>query len=173
MEKAYPDVKKLRRELEKSHKDRYQATLDRDKAILDRDHATLDKYKAILEMDMLKAELKQTRKMQETMVSRDQLKSEFDGLQRRQPEVVRSKDRKARTPIEPLMARSRPESKMEVDEVPNASGRSNLDRVAQEQMSKNLETGTHSVLERSRIEPDETAEVGCGISWPDAQLDWW
>ena len=150
MEKAYPDVNKLRRELEKSQKDRDQATLDRDKTILDRDHATLDKYKAILEMDMMKAELEQTRKVQETTVSRDQLKSEFDGLQRRQPEVGRSKDQKdRRTPIEPLMARSRPESKMEVDEVLRASGRSNLDRVAQEQMSKNLETwtsGTHSVF---------------------------
>ena len=38
------------------------------------------------------------------------------------------------------MARSRTKLKMEVDETPRASGRFNLDRVAQEQMSEYLET---------------------------------
>ena len=38
--------------------------------------------------------------------------------------------------------RSRPDSRMEVDEAPRASGRFTLDSVAQEQMSKDLETWT-------------------------------
>ena len=52
------------------------------------------------------------------------------------------KERKLRTPIEPLMAKSRPESKIEVDEVPRASDRFNFDRLAQEQMNEDLETCT-------------------------------
>ena len=63
-------------------------------------------------------------------------------------------------PIEPLMGRSRPESKIEVDETPRASSSLNLDRLAQEQMSEDLETRnppepTPSLgdLELSRIKP--------------------
>ena len=77
---------------------------------------------------MLKAELKKIQKdsanierdvegrvEKESEGLSDQLKSIFEQLQRRQ-------ERKARTPIEPLTARSRLESKMEVEEVPRASG---------------------------------------------------
>ena len=59
-----------------------------------------------------------------------------------------------------LMTRPRLESKMEVDEVPRASGRFNLNRVAQEQRSEDLETWTPPEptpslrdLELSRIKP--------------------
>ena len=52
-------------------------------------------------------------------------------------------ERKVKTLIEPLMAaRSRPDSKMEVDETPRASGRFNLERIDQEQMSEDLERWT-------------------------------
>ena len=92
---------------------------------------------------MLKAELEQTHSVQEITASCDQLKSKLERLQRRQQQGVESgKQRKTRTPIEPLMARSRLESKMELDEVPRASGRFNLNRVAQEHMSDNLETSS-------------------------------
>ena len=40
------------------------------------------------------------------------------------------------------MTRSRPESRLEVDEAPRSSGRFNLDRVAQEHMNEGLETCT-------------------------------
>ena len=43
---------------------------------------------------------------------------------------------------EPLVTRSRPESKMEVDETPRATGRIYLDRVAQEKINEGLETWT-------------------------------
>ena len=58
---------------------------------------------------------------------------------------------KSNTPIEPLMMRSIPESRMEVDETPRLSGRFNLDRVAQEQLNEDLNTWTplETVLERS------------------------
>ena len=78
--------------------------------------------------------------MQETTANRDQLKSELERLQRRQQQMGSSKDHKARIPIEPLMARSRPESKMETDEAPRAGGRFNLDRIAQEYVNEDLET---------------------------------
>ena len=120
-----------------------------------RDQAAHESDKAVLERDLLKAELAQTRMVQETTANRDQLKSELERLQRRQRQR-----RKARKPIEPLMARSRPDLKMEVDEVPRASFRCNLDRVAQEQMSEDLETWTPPEptlplrdLESGRIRP--------------------
>ena len=52
------------------------------------------------------------------------------------------KERKRKTPIGPLMTRSRPQFRMEVDEAPRSSGRFNLDRVAQEQMNEDLSTWT-------------------------------
>ena len=90
----------------------------------------------------MKAELEQTGKAQETEANRDQLKSELERLQRRQQEMGSGKERKARTPIEPLMARSRPDANIEVDEAARASGHLNLDKVAQEKMSEDLEIRT-------------------------------
>ena len=61
---------------------------ERDQVILDRDQVTLNRDKNILEWDILKAELEQTRKVQENTASRDQ-------------EVGNDTERKARTPINP------------------------------------------------------------------------
>ena len=59
-----------------------------------------------------------------------------------QQEAVKGRDRKAKSPSEPLVTRSRPDLKMEVDEVPRATGRFNFDCVAQEQISEDLVTWT-------------------------------
>ena len=91
---------------------------------------------------MLRAALEQTRRLQENTANCDQLKPELERLQRKQQETGSGKERRLRTPVEPLMTKSRPDSKMEVDEAPRASGRFNLDRVAQEQMSEDLEKWT-------------------------------
>ena len=56
-EEAYPDLNKLKRELEKALRERDQTTLDRDKAATDRDQAELQKDKVILERNLLRAEL--------------------------------------------------------------------------------------------------------------------
>ena len=69
-------------------------------------------------------------------------KSELERLHRRQQEMGSGKERKARITIEPLIARSIPETKMEVDELSRSSGRFYLERVAQEQMNDDLETWT-------------------------------
>ena len=61
-------------------------------------------------------------------------------LQRRPPEVASGKERNEKTATEPLTARSRPESRMELDEAPRSSGCFNLDRVAQEHMKEGLGT---------------------------------
>ena len=47
-----------------------------------------------------------------------------------------------KTSIEPMMTRTRPESKMEKVEAPRSSGCFNLDLVAQEQMNEDLKTWT-------------------------------
>ena len=64
------------------------------------------------------------------------------------------------TPTEPVVTRSRPESKMEVDEAPRSSGSFNLDRVAQEHLNEGLEAWTPPEpapsirnLEANRIRP--------------------
>ena len=134
--------------MEKTQKERFQAILERIQGTRDRDRATFNKDKATLDRDTsineraVEGRVEQTQKVREITSSRDQLKSNFERLQRRQQEVGSGKEGKARKPIEPLMARSILESKMEVDRVPMASGRFNLDRVAQEQTSDDLETWT-------------------------------
>ena len=67
---------------------------------------------------------------------------------------------KTKTTTEPVVTRSRPESRMEVDEAPRSSGRFNLDRVAQENMNEGLETWTPPELvpsvrnlEANRVRP--------------------
>ena len=47
-----------------------------------------------------------------------------------------------KTSIEPMMTRTRPESKMEKVEAPRSSGCFNFDLVAQEQMNEDLKTWT-------------------------------
>ena len=114
----------IKEEWEKTQSERDQTTRDRDPAVQNG------------------ARLEQTRKLQETAATRDQLQSELEQMQRRKQESENSKECKVRMPIRPLMARSRPELKMEVDETPRATGRFNLNRIAQQQMSEDLETWT-------------------------------
>ena len=134
--------------MEKTQKERFQAILERIQGTRDRDQATFNKDKSTLDRDTsineraVEGRVEQTQKVGEITSSRDQLKSNFERLQRRQQEVGSGKEGKARKPIEPLMVRSILESKMEVDRVPMASGRFNIDRVAQEQTSDDLETWT-------------------------------
>ena len=78
--------------------------------------------------------------MQQIAATRDRLKSELDNVHRLQQETTKSEVRKAKMPREALVTRLRPESKMEVNETTTATGRINLDRVPQEQMSEDLET---------------------------------
>ena len=69
-------------------------------------------------------------------------KSELEQMQRLQQETIKSKERKVKAISELLITRSRPDSKVEVDETPRATGRIYLDRVAQEKINKDLETWT-------------------------------
>ena len=80
---------------------------------------------------MIRAEYQQEQKVSENEANCEQLKSELEKIQRRQREFARQKEKGTRT-TEPAAAGSRPESRMEVDEVPKSSGRLNLDRAAQE-----------------------------------------
>ena len=94
------------------------------------------------------------------MANCDQIKAEIERLQRRPQEVASGKERKKKTTTEPLTARSRPESRMGVDEAPRSSARFNLDRVAQEHMNEGMDTWMPSEpvpslrnLESGRIRP--------------------
>ena len=165
-EKSYPDLSSMKRELEmaqtewdRANLDRDQAALDRDQAKLDRDQAILERDKAILDRDLLMAEREQEQRLQENVANCCQIKSELERLQRRQ-QVVASGKEKMKTTTEPVVTRSRPESRMEVDEVTRSSGRFKLDRVAQEHMNEGFEAWTPpepvpSVrnLEANRIRP--------------------
>ena len=88
------------------------------------------------------------------MANCDQIKSESERLQRRQQEIASGKERKIKT------AKSRPESRMKVDEAPRSSDCFNLDRVAQEHMNEGMGTWMPSEpvpslrnLESGRIRP--------------------
>ena len=63
------------------------------------------------------AEREQEQRLQESVANCDQIKSEKERLQRRQ-QVVASDKEKKNTTTEPVVTRSRPESRMEVDEAP-------------------------------------------------------
>ena len=123
-EESYPDLGSMKRELEwdqrernKDILDRDQATLDRDQAKLDHEQAILERDKAILDRDLLMAERVQEQRLQESVANCDQIKSELERLQRRQQAVASGKE-KEKTTTEPAVTGSRPESRMEVDEVP-------------------------------------------------------
>ena len=164
--KSCPDLSSIKRELESAQRERYkvslerdQAVLDRDQAKLDRDQAILERDKAILDRDLLMAEREQEQRLQKSVTNCDKIKSEIERLQRRQQAVASGKEKK-RTSIEPVMTRSRPESRMELDEAPRSSGRFNLDRVPQEHMNEGLEAWTPPEpvpsmrnLEANRIRP--------------------
>ena len=87
---------------------------------------------------MIRAEYQQEQKVRENEADCEQLKSEMAKFQRRQQEFARQKEKLTRT-IEPAATGSRPESPMEVDEVPRPSGRFNLDRAGQKHMNEGLE----------------------------------
>ena len=165
-EESYPDLSSIKRELDRAHRERDKANLDRDQAALDRDQAKLDHDQAILErdnaildQDLLMAEREHEQRLQESIANCDQIKSEIERLQRRQQVVASGKEKKETT-TEPVVTRSRPESRMEVDEAPRSSGRFNLNRVAQKQMNEDLEAWTPPEpvlnfrnLEANRIRP--------------------
>ena len=105
------------------------------------------------------AERVQEQTLQESVANCDQIKSELERLQRRQQMFASGKEKK-NTLTEPVVLRSRPDSRMEVDKAPRSSGRFNLDRVAQEHRSEGLEAWTPpehvpSVrnLEANRVRP--------------------
>ena len=87
---------------------------------------------------MIRTEYQQEQKVHENEANSEQLKSEKEKIQRRQREFPRQKEKGTRT-AEQATAGLRPESRMEVDEVPRSSGRFNLDRAAQEHMNEGLE----------------------------------
>ena len=144
-EEAYPNLSSLKGELDRAQRERDKANLDRDGAKLERDQANLGRDQAILERDqarcdlnMIRAEYQQEQRVRENEANCEQLKSEMEKLQRSQRELARQKEKRTRT-TEPAAKALRPESRMEVDEVPRPSGRFNLDRVAQEHMNEGLE----------------------------------
>ena len=87
---------------------------------------------------MMRAEYQQEQNVCENEANCEQLKSELEKIQRRKREFARQKEKGTRT-TERAAAGSRPESRMEVDEVPRSSGRFNLDRAAQEHINEGLE----------------------------------
>ena len=87
---------------------------------------------------MIRSEYQQEQRVRQNEASCEQLKSEMEKIQRRLRELARQKEKRMRT-MEPAATGSRPESRMEVDEVPRPSGRFNLDRAAQEHMNEGLE----------------------------------
>ena len=144
-EEAYPDLSNLKKELERAQRERHKANFDRDGAKLERDQANLERDQAIHERDqarrdlsMIRAEYQQEQKVREKEANCEQLKSEIEKTQRRQREFARQKEKGTRT-TEQATAGSRPESRMEVDEVPRSSGRFKLNRAAQEHINEGLE----------------------------------
>ena len=99
--------------------------------ILERDQARRD-------LNMIRAEYQQEQKVRENEANCEQLKSEIEKIERREREFARQKEKGMGT-AEQAAIGSRPESRVEVDEVPRSSGRFNLDRVAQEPMNEGLE----------------------------------
>ena len=141
-EEAYPDLYSLKMKLERAQRERDKANLDRDGAILERDQANLEGGQAILERDqanldlnLIKAEREQAQKLRENTGNCEQIRSEIEKIQE---EFAKKKEIK-KTTTEPAVTRSRPESRMKVDEAPRASGRFNLNPVAQEHMKEGLE----------------------------------
>ena len=144
-EEAYPDLSSLMRELEraqrerdKSNLDRYGAKLERDKANLERDQAIPERDQARRDLNMIRAEYQQEQKVRENVANCDQLMSQMEKIQRRQRQFARQKEKGTRT-AKQATAGSRPESRMEGDEVFRSGGRFNLDRSAQEHMNEGLE----------------------------------
>ena len=142
-EEVYPDLSNLKRELDRAQRERDKANLDRDgakrdQANLERDQAVLDRDQARRDLSMMRAEYQQEQKVRGNEANSEQFKSELEKIQRRQREFARQKEKGSRS-TERAAAVSRPESRMEVDELPRSSGRFNLDRAAQEHINEGLE----------------------------------
>ena len=90
------------------------------------------------DLDMLRAEYQQEQRVRENAANCEQLKSEFEKIQRRQRELDRQKEKGTRT-TKRAVTSSRPESHTEVDEAPRSKGRFNLDRATQEHINEGLE----------------------------------
>ena len=140
---SYPDLGVLKKELEKTQKERNKANLDRDQAKLDREKVQLERDQAVNERDqtlrlleMLKTEHQQELRVRENAANCEQLKSELERIEQRQRELDAQKGAR---PKERVVTSSRPESRMDVDEVPRARTRFNLDREAREHMNEGLE----------------------------------
>ena len=133
---AYPDVSAMKKELERTQRERNKANLDRDQAVLERDQARR-------ELDIMKAERLQAEKVRENAANCEQLKQALERdqakLERIQQQQRELDMQKGARPKERVVTVSRPESRMEVDEAPRSKGRFNLNRAAQEHMNEGLE----------------------------------
>ena len=116
----------MKKELERAQRERDKPNLDRDDAKLERYQANLEGDQAILERDqarrglsMIRVEYQQAQKVRENEAKCEQIKSEIEKIQGRQPEFAKLKERKTRT-TEPATTGSKPESRMEMHEVPRS-----------------------------------------------------
>ena len=116
---AYPNVSVMKRELERTQRERNKANLDRDQAVLERDQAKVERDQARRELDMMRAEQLQAERVRENAANCEQLKSELERIQRRQRELDMQKGAR---PKERVLTGSRPESRMEVNEAPRSKG---------------------------------------------------
>ena len=126
----------MKRELERTQRERNKANLDRDQAMLERDQAKVERDQARRELDMMRAEQLQAERVRENAANCEQLKSELERIQQQQRELDMQKGAR---PKERVVTGSRPELRMEVDEAPRSKGRFNLDRAGQEHMNEGLE----------------------------------
>ena len=126
----------MKRELERTQRERNKANLDRDKAVLERDQARR-------ELEIMRAERLQAERVRENAANCEQLKQALERdqakLERIQQQQRELDMQKGARPKERVVTVSRPESRMEVDEAPRSKGRFNLDRAAQEHMNEGLE----------------------------------
>ena len=113
-EETYPDLINMKRELERAQREKNNANLDRDSAKLERTQANLERDQAILERDqarrdleMLRAEHQQEQRVRENAANCEQLKSEFERIQRRQQELDQQSKRKPGRRNELLRAQGR------------------------------------------------------------------
>ena len=110
---AYPDLGVLKKELEKTQRERNNANLDLDQAKLDREKAQLERDQAVIERDqtlrlleMLRAEHQQELRVRENAANCEQLKSEMERIEQRQRELDAQKGAR---PKERVVTSSRPE----------------------------------------------------------------
>ena len=180
-EEVHPDTSIIKREEERTQSERDQGTRDSNQAVLERDllKAELVQTRKLQETtatrDQLKSELEQVEKPQQAAAAQDRLKSELDEMQRLQQETEKSRERKVKKPSEPLMLRLRLESKMAVTRHPKRLVTLTwIEWLRNERISGDVyPSGTHAVLERSEIESNQAPGIGSGITWPNTHFKWW